>query len=92
MQAVDSDGDAAPIPMRLTTGTIVARNDAGVVVSISGTPRSGDGLVRLVGIDKIPTGFNNGAEEQLVVVEILASLRFGTSLTQSGFGQGGASR
>jgi hypothetical protein len=80
VQAVDSDGDAAPLNLRLTTGTVMARNEAGIVVSISGTPRAqGTGIMRLVGIEKIPPGFRNGAEEHLAVFEILASLTFGNT-------------
>ena len=82
VQAVDSDGDAAPLLFTMTTGTTYARNEAGVVVSISGTPRAADsGMLRLVGIQKIPVGYRNGAEQHLVVVEILAALDFGTTIS-----------
>ena len=68
----------------MTTGTSFGRNQAGVVVSISGTPRAADtGIVRLVGIQKIPMGYRNGAEQHLVIVEILASLDFGSSIQPS---------
>jgi hypothetical protein len=77
VQAVDSDGDAAPIVLNLTTATVVTRNESGVVVSITGSPRVSDtGMLRLVAIEKIPAGFDNGAEQHLIVVEMLASLTF----------------
>ena len=84
IQAVDADGDAAPMQLVLTTGTAMERNESGNVVAISGSPRNpGSGLLRLVGIAKIPTGFKNGGEEHLVVFEILASLTFGTSISSN---------
>jgi hypothetical protein len=82
LQAVDSEGHAAPLSISLTTGTALARNDAGVVVSLVGSPRNpGTGLVKLVGIGKIPMGFRNGAENRTVFVEILATLDFGSNIT-----------
>jgi len=84
IQAVDADGDAAPMHLVLTTGTAMERNESGNVVAISGSPRNpGSGLLRLVGIAKIPTGFKNGGEEHLAVFEILASLTFGTSISSN---------
>jgi hypothetical protein len=84
IQAVDADGDAAPMQLVLTTGTAMERNESGNVVAISGSPRNpGSGLLRLVGIAKIPTGFKNGGEEHLAVFEILASLTFGTSISSN---------
>ncbi|MCP3979811.1 MAG: hypothetical protein GY716_10855 [bacterium] len=82
LAAVDSDGDAAPMAMTLTTGTVFERNEAGVVISVSGTPRSaGNGLLKLVGVKKIPRGFGNGGQDKLVTIEILATLQFGNSNT-----------
>lgn len=84
MVAIDFDGDAAPLPLELTTGSVMARDDAGVVLSMTGSPRvPGTGLVHLVGIQKIPSLFNHGAEEQLVFFDILARLDLGTPLTPS---------
>jgi hypothetical protein len=84
IQAVDADGDAAPMQLVLTTGTAMERNQAGAVVAISGTPRDPrSGICRLVGISKIPVGFKNNGEQHLVIVEILASLTFGTSISSS---------
>ena len=84
LQAVDADGDAAPMQLVLTTGTAMERNESGNVVAISGTPRNpGSGLLRLVGIVKIPVGYKNGGEDHLAVFEILASLTFGTSISSS---------
>lgn len=78
---VDSDGDAAPLMLALTTGTTVGRNDAGIVVSLTGNARDpGSGFLKLVGIGKVPVGFNNGAEDHLVAVEVLATLTFATSI------------
>jgi hypothetical protein len=82
LEAVDSEGHSAPLIVPMTTGTAVARNDAGMVVSMVGTPRNpGTGLVKLVGIGKIPMGFRNGAENRAVFVEILATLNFGTTIS-----------
>ena len=76
-RAVDSNGNSAPIVLALTTGTIVTRNANGVLVSLTGQPRaSGSGQLRLVGIAKIPVGFRNGAEQQLVSVDVVGSLTF----------------
>jgi hypothetical protein len=84
IQAIDSDGDAAPIVVHFTTSTVVARNESGVVVSLSGTPRvPNSGMLRMVAIEKIPPGFRNGAEQRLVVFEILASLTFSPTLDPS---------
>ena len=33
-------------------------------------------LARMVGIAKIPTGFRNGAEQQLVTIDVVGSLTF----------------
>jgi hypothetical protein len=77
VQAMDTDGDAAPLTLNLTTGTVVARNESGKLVQLSGSPRAEAGALRLVAIERIPVGFKNGAEEHLVVLEILASLNFG---------------
>jgi hypothetical protein len=78
LQAVDADGDAAPLMLNLTTGTAVNRGPSGLVVALTGTPRVPEsGVLRLVAIEKIPSGYKNGAEEQLAVFEILASLSFG---------------
>lgn len=80
LSATDSNGNAAPIPMTLTTGTVVNRNSSGVLISVTGQPRAGNsGELRLVGIAKIPRGFKNQAEEQLVIVDLSASLGFGSS-------------
>jgi hypothetical protein len=93
LQAVDADGDAAPIKLRLTTGTAMARNEAGIVVSITGTPRVADtGILRLVAVEKIPVGFKNGGEERLAVFEILANLTFGDVNGPSGPGKNGFGR
>lgn len=74
---VDNDGDAAPVLVELTTGTSYGRNDAGIVVSLSGSPRAADsGWLKLVGLQKIPVGFRNGAEDHLVMFEILGRLSF----------------
>jgi hypothetical protein len=82
--AVDADGDAASMDMTLTTSTVWERNESGNPVAISGTPRDpGSGLLRLVGISKIPDNAGNGGEDHLVIVEILASLTFGTSISSS---------
>jgi hypothetical protein len=91
VQAIDTDGDAAPLTLNLTTGTVVARNESGKLVTLSGSPRAPKaGVLRLVAIEKIPVGYKNGAEEHLVVFEILASLSFGTSNnepSESGLGR-----
>jgi hypothetical protein len=91
VQAVDADGDAAPINVRLTTGTAMARNEAGIVVSLTGTPRvPRTGILRLVAVEKIPVGFRNGGEEHLAVFEILANLSFDNGPSgpaKSGFGR-----
>lgn len=76
-QAIDSDGDAAPLNLALTTGTVLARNEAGNLVQMSGSPASSSGILRLVAIEKIPVGFKNGGEEHLAVFEILAQIDFG---------------
>jgi hypothetical protein len=79
MAAVDSDGDAAPMVVSLTTGTAVGRNDDGVVVSLTGSPRDpASGVLKLVALHPIPVGFQNGAEQHLVAIEVLAVLNFGT--------------
>lgn len=71
MEAVDSNGNTAPLVVSLTTGTVVTRNASGVLVSVTGQARSADsGQLRLVGLGKIPTGFRNGAEEQLVTLDL----------------------
>lgn len=76
---VDSDGDGAAMNVQLTTGTTFGRNDAGLVVSMTGSPRVPESKVlKLVGLEKIPTGYGNGAEDHLVAFEILALLDFGT--------------
>lgn len=77
VQAVDANGYAAPFLLSLTTGTVVGRNNNGVLISVTGAPRSQDtGTLRLVGIGKIPTGFRNGAEEQFVTIQMQGSLTF----------------
>jgi hypothetical protein len=74
---VDSDGNAAPLVVELTTGISYGRNDAGMVVSISGTPRvPGSGWLKLVGLQRIPVGYRNGAEDNLMSFEILGQLSF----------------
>ncbi|MFQ5767234.1 MAG: hypothetical protein ACE5ID_04545 [Acidobacteriota bacterium] len=84
LQVVDSEGDAAPLEMQVTTGTVFARNESGLVVSLTGAPRQpGSGLVHLVGIGKIPPGYGNSAENQPVYLEILATMTFGTSIQTS---------
>jgi len=81
---VDSDGDGAPMQVRLTTGTAVDTNEAGLMVSISGAPRvASSEMLKLVGMKKIPIGFDNGAEDSLVIFEILAHLSFGTPATDT---------
>jgi hypothetical protein len=77
IEAVDSNGNSAPLAVTLTTGTAVARNGSGVLVSITGQPRAPEsGQLRLVGLGKIPIGFRNGAEEQLVSLDLHGSLAF----------------
>jgi hypothetical protein len=77
LEAVDSNGNAAPITLALTTGTVVTRNANGALISLSGQARAAEtGLLRLVGVAKIPTGFQNGAEDQIVTIEVLGSLTF----------------
>ncbi len=81
--AIDSDGNAAPMVISLTTGTTIARNSTGAVVSLTGNPRiAGSGLLKMVGIGKIPTGFRNGAEDHIVFIEIIGTLNFGASISQ----------
>jgi hypothetical protein len=89
MAAVDADGASAPMTVLLTTDTTYARNEAGIVVSITGSPRMPDsGILKLVGIQTIPLGFSHSAEGHLVAIEILGQLTFGTQVTQgSSFGQ-----
>lgn len=78
--AVDSDGDAAPMMLRLTTGMAAGRNDSGIVVSLSGIARNpASGLLKLVGVQSIPVGHSNGAEDHLMFVEVPGKLTFGTS-------------
>ncbi len=78
--AVDSDGDAAPIMLHLTTGMAAGKNDSGIVVSLSGSPRDpASGVLKLVGIQPIPVGHRNGAENHLMFVEVPGRLTFGTS-------------
>ncbi len=80
LDATDSNGRTAPVDMRLTTGSVVTRNNSGVLISVNGQPRVGSsGQLRLVGIGKIPLNFGNAAEQQLVMVDIIASLAFGSS-------------
>jgi hypothetical protein len=89
LQAVDSRGNAAPVVLSLTTGTVMTRNANGVLLSLTGEPRSVQGRLRLVGMGKIPPGYGNGAEEQIVMVEILGNLSFPTtSAARSGAGSG----
>jgi len=76
IKAVDSGGNAAPVTLALTTGTVVTRNPSGVLVSLTGTARNASGELRLVGLGKIPPGFGNGAEEQLVTVDLIGTLHF----------------
>lgn len=77
ISAIDSHGNSAPVVFSMTTGTIVSRNANGVLISVTGQPRSPDsGQLRLVGLAKIPTGFRNGAEEQLVTLDVVGSLTF----------------
>lgn len=81
LAAVDSDGDAAPLMVTLTTGTIAAPNDDGIVVSLTGSARNpSSGLLKLVGIQRIPVGFNNNAEDRIVTIEVLATLTFGSTI------------
>lgn len=81
--AIDSDGHAAPLPQfQLTTGTSVERNSQGIVVALTGAPRDPvSGLLKLVAMRQIPVGYSNSAEQQLVQMEILAALDFGTAAT-----------
>ncbi len=76
IHAMDNAGNAAPLALSLTTGTVMARNGNGVLLSASGMPRSAAGNVRLVGIAKIPPGYRNGAEEQLVTLDLVGTLQF----------------
>ena len=81
---VDSDGNAAPLLVELTTGTSYGRNDAGIVVSLSGSPRMPDsGWLKLVGLQKIPVGYRNGAEDNLMTFEILGQLSFNSGAPSS---------
>jgi hypothetical protein len=82
VNAVDFDNRAAPLPLVLTTGTVVARDETGLVVSMTGSARSSSGVLKLVGIQKIPVGYGNNAEQQLVVFELAASLEFGSAPTR----------
>jgi hypothetical protein len=66
--------------MNLSTGTVVTRNSSGVLISLTGQPRTpGTGQLRLVGVAKIPPGYRNQAEEQLVMVDLYGVLGFGSS-------------
>lgn len=77
LDAVDPNGNAAPMIMEMTTGAVVARNNNGVLVSLAGQPRTPDsGLLHLVSMKQIPTGHRNSAEQQFVFLEIWASLTF----------------
>jgi hypothetical protein len=50
-------------------------------VSATGAARERDtGILKLVGMARVPSGFSNGGENHLLVVEVLASLEFGTSI------------
>ncbi len=89
IEAVDSNGNAAPLNVDMTTGTVYARNSSGVLISMSGQPRAPDsGLMQLVGVGKIPaaspdgTRYRNGGEQQLVIIDIKASLSFPSSTRQ----------
>jgi hypothetical protein len=82
IDAIDSLGRAAPLLVPLTSGTTYVRNDAGIVVALTGDPRAPDsGLVRLVGAGQIPYGYNNAAARRVIFIEILAALRFGTTIS-----------
>jgi len=79
--AVDSDNRAAPLNLKLTTGTAFGRTEEGNVVSLSGAPRDpGSGLLKLVAIEQIPRGSQSSVEGHAVTVEIVARLTFGTSI------------
>ncbi len=83
VNAIDSDGDAAPLVLNLTTGVAYGRNQSGVVISAAGTPRMPDSqILKLVAIAQIPVGYHNGAEQRLVTLEVLASMTFGSSTNQ----------
>lgn len=87
LEVTDSEGDSAPVVMTLTTATAMGLNQAGDTVSITGSPRDpATGLVRLVGLEQIPVGFDNGGEGSLLTVEIVASLEFGSAVDGFGFG------
>lgn len=86
LAAVDLDNRAAPLPLLLTTDTVMARDETGLLVSFTGTARNpSSGILKLVGVQKIPVGYGNSAEQQLAVFEILASLDFDTA--PSGLGR-----
>lgn len=90
LSAIDSNGNAAPVQMVLTTGMVQTRNTSGVLISMTGQSRiPGTGQLRLVGIGKIPPNHRNQAEEQLVMVDLLASLGFGSSGTENASASGG---
>jgi len=85
LAAIDGDGGTAPMALFLTTGTTYARNEAGIVVSMTGSPRMPDtGVLKLAGIQTIPLGYNHSAEGHMVTVEILAQLTFGTQASPGG--------
>ncbi|MCP3979808.1 MAG: hypothetical protein GY716_10840 [bacterium] len=84
LAAIDSDGFAAPMLVNLTTGLSHGRNEAGIVVELAGTARApGSGLLKLVALHKIPRGYRNAAQSQLLGIEILARLDFGTEVAPS---------
>jgi hypothetical protein len=90
VDAVDSNGHSAPFVVQLTTGSVVTRNSNGVLITVAGESRSeGTGLMRLVGIAKIPEGYRNGAEMELVTFEILATLQFASPASDSTAENGG---
>jgi hypothetical protein len=75
--------------MQLTTGSVAARNPHGVLIPINGESRSAAGLLRLVGITKIPDGYGNGAAQELVMVELIATLQFASTTSDSSAAAGG---
>ncbi len=76
IQAIDSNGRAAPLELSLTTASFPFRNNSGAYVSVSGSPRLPSGDLRLVGAAKVPTNHGNSAEEQWVTIEIVGNLSF----------------
>jgi len=84
VDSVDSSGHSAPFVVQLTTGSVVTRNTGGILVSVNGEARAtGSGLLRLVGIAKIPEGYRSGAEMELVTFDLVATLQFAAPANDS---------